>query len=777
MVCKNCGKEVPMGNKFCTNCGWKVQETDSAAAQDVAPASTPVQETAAASAPAQEAAAASEPAQEVAAASAPAQDIAPANEPTQDVTPASVPVQQTIPAEEPAQDAGQTTLLTPDMLPGGMSVQPAAAAGTPVQNTAAAEEPAQDAGQTTLLTPDMLPGGMPAQQAAAAGTPVQQAAAASTPVQNAAAAGAPVQQTAAADTPVQQTVPVSAPAQEAAQAPKKAKGGKNLLLIGAIVVAALVLLLVNASALTNIVKRTFSSPEKYYQWVEKNTAKEAASSAASIYAEYLLESLKVYDTGLEGSLSVELGEAGQDMLSLSGAAGVDLSWLSEANVSYSVISKDKMMQTKVGVGLEKEDLLSLEAIVDVENEAVFLAIPELSKSYIGAEGVDAGNSTLEYVTGSEDTDALELLQAICEKLPEEKQAKKLLERYFDIVLGCMDDVDMTKGKTLRAEGVSQSCTRLEVTIDGDTLQSIVEKVTEALEDDQDVKEIIENLCDELAKQDGLDDLDSEEVYEYFQEACSDLNDEAQYLSNTDAAIIMTVYVDGKGIVRGRKLELKDSYDSFVFEVSYPHKGSSFGFKAAVTSYGDEYALTGTGKDSGGKITGNFSAEYNGAPIVDIAVKKFDVDELKKGYLNGEFTVKAASGVSRLMGMSSAASMLSDMELTLNASMSAKANKLAVSVTEDKELWGKISISANRTSGKKVSAPAEKKTIYIEDYDDFEEYWDTLDFDPLLKKLDKIDVPSEFVDIVEEMADMDPEELISMLDDLLYDVMYEINYYF
>lgn len=742
MICKNCGKEVPVGNKFCTNCGWKVQEADSAAAQDVAPAGGPAQEAVPASVPVQEAAAASVPVQETAAASEPAQDIAPASAPTQDVTPASVPVQQTIPAEEPAQDAGQTT----------------------------------------LLTPDMLPGGMPAQQAAAAGTPVQQAAAASTPVQNAAAAGAPAQQTAAASTPVQQTVPVSAPAQEAAQAPKKAKGGKNLLLIGAIVVAALVLLLVNASALTNIVKRTFSSPEKYYQWVEKNTAKEAASSAASIYAEYLLESLKVYDTGLEGSLSVELGEAGQDMLSLSGAAGVDLSWLSEANVSYSVISKDKMMQTKVGVGLEKEDLLSLETIVDVENEAVFLAIPELSKSYIGAEGVDAGdlsyNSTLAYVTGaSGDTDALELLQAICEKLPEEKQAKELLERYFDIVLGCMDDVDMTKGKTLRAEGVSQSCTRLEVTIDGDTLQSIVEKVTEALEDDKDVKEIIEKLCDELAKQDGLDDLDSEEVYEYFQEACSDLNDEAQYLSNTDAAIIMTVYVDGKGIVRGRKLELKDSYDSFVFEVSYPHKGSSFGFKAAVTMYGDEYALTGTGKDSGGKITGDFSAEYNGAPVVDIAVKKFDVDELKKGYLNGEFTVKAASGVSRLMGMSSAASMLSDMELTLNASMSAKANKLAVSVTEDKELWGKISISANRTSGKKVSAPAEKKTIYIEDYDDFEEYWDTLDFDPLLKKLDKIDVPSEFVDIVEEMADMDPEELISMLDDLLYDVMYEVNYYF
>lgn len=50
----------------------------------------------------------------------------------------------------------------------------------------------------------------------------------------------------------------------------------------------LVLIVANWATLTNTMKRTFSSPEKYYQWVEKNTVKDAAASVASIYSSYLL---------------------------------------------------------------------------------------------------------------------------------------------------------------------------------------------------------------------------------------------------------------------------------------------------------------------------------------------------------------------------------------------------------------------------------------------------------------------------------------------------------
>ena len=95
--------------------------------------------------------------------------------------------------------------------------------------------------------------------------------------------------------------------------------------VGIAAVVVVLLVVFNLSSIKNAAKRTFSSPENYYHWVEKNTAKEAAGTVSSIYANYFLDALKVYNMGTSAEVSVELDEAGQDMLSLAGAAGVDLS--------------------------------------------------------------------------------------------------------------------------------------------------------------------------------------------------------------------------------------------------------------------------------------------------------------------------------------------------------------------------------------------------------------------------------------------------------------------
>ncbi len=521
------------------------------------------------------------------------------------------------------------------------------------------------------------------------------------------------------------------------------------------------LVALNFSALRNFAKRTFSSPEKYYQWAEENTAQELASSAASVYANYLLDSLQIYDTGAAGSFSVELGDAGKDMLSLAGLTGVDLSWLEKACVSYGTYIKDNMAQMQVGIGLEKE-LLTLDVIADMEEYTVWFAIPEISDSYIGVEL--GGLYGMEYLTDAmsfSGEDVTALLKKILKSLPEEKTAKELLTKYVKLALSCLDDVEMKKGKTLRAEGVTQNCTALEVEIDGRTLQDILETVTEELAEDKQVKKLIVELGDTVLEQDipelGEYDFDGEELYELFQELCEELNEEAQDLAYADDGLLMTVYVDGKGVIRGRKFE----YEGASLELAFPHSGSDFGFKAEVSDGGSQkVALTGSGKDKGGKLTGEFAAEYNGLSLVECAVKDFDTDALKKAELSGEFTFKAGSAVGRMTELASAAAMISDMELTLDTKLSAKGVKLGLELAEDKDMWGKISVSAEKKAGKKISAPAEKKTVLIESVEDFEDYWDTVDFKSLLKTLDKQGVPSEYVDLIEDIADLDFEDLLT-----------------
>ena len=278
---------------------------------------------------------------------------------------------------------------------------------------------------------------------------------------------------------------------------------------------------------------------------------------------------------------------------------------------------------------------------------------------------------------------------------------------------------------------------------------------------------------DLLKEYGLDgiDIDSEEVYEYFQDACSELADEAQYIS-FDEELVMSLYVDGNGVIRGRSFEFNDGWSNYTVEILNPHKGGKIGFKAAVTVDNQEFSIAGSGKESGGRVSGDFSAKYNGTAIVDLTVKNFDTDALKKGYLNGTVTVKAASGIGKVLyGMSSVPSMVTDLAVTVDVSMDGKSGKLAVSVAEDKDKWGTVSVSAKKESGKKASVPADKNTVFIEDYSDVEDYWDTVDLDSLINTLDKLDVPSFVTDILEDFADLDGDELLENAEYIIYNNLY------
>ena len=59
--------------------------------------------------------------------------------------------------------------------------------------------------------------------------------------------------------------------------------------IAAVVVVLLVVF--NLSSIKNAAKRTFSSPENYYHWVEKNTAKEAAPYAMGTLSDDILSGM------------------------------------------------------------------------------------------------------------------------------------------------------------------------------------------------------------------------------------------------------------------------------------------------------------------------------------------------------------------------------------------------------------------------------------------------------------------------------------------------------
>ncbi len=547
-----------------------------------------------------------------------------------------------------------------------------------------------------------------------------------------------------------------APVQPVAAAPgipaeKKTSGKKlpvGLLIgIGVAVLAVLVLLifLLTSATVKNWFKKTFSEPEEYYRWVEGKVLEEMATDVTAVYSDYMRESLKIYDTSVSVEAGAQLEEAGMDMLSLAGMAGIDLSWLDSVNLAAGISVKDN----KLSVDLQETELLHIAGVLDLEEENLYLQLPDLNKMYAMIEVEDA-DEFVEY---------FEILQVLYAVSPDDKLVENLLNKYTGLALSCIDDVDMSE-KTIRAEGVSQDCVELEVTIDEKTLADMAEIVLETMKEDEDIKEWVIETYEAIEESDfDMDlDMDAEEFYEELQEAMEDALDEAEYISDYDWEMVMLVYVDSKGNVCGRAME----QDEQSVEVLMVHEGSSFGYSATCEMNDEKIALVGSGKDAGNKLTGEFEVTYNGMGIVEITVEGFDTEKIKTGQLQGTFLVAPSSSLIRAIELSSVSSIVEDLAIQVEAESDTKSVKLVCSVMQEEEKWGSVTLKLTRGSGKTVKIPADKEVVEFEDISDFEDWYETVDWEGYIKKLVKAEVDDEITDMLEEVSEMDAKDLISYL---------------
>lgn len=398
--------------------------------------------------------------------------------------------------------------------------------------------------------------------------------------------------------------------------------------------------------------------------------------------------------------------------------------------------------------------------VDMDN-------PDFAEGFSYIAGVDPD----EYMS------TLELMEMLHKEFPDKKQMEALTAGYLELFLDHVGDVKMRTGKTVRAEGISQSCTSLVIYLDKTDIQNMLTEFLEELKGDEAVEELliqIYDMTDEL-------DLDmgyyrnADDFYDAFLDEIDDILDDMDYYITYHDELEMTVYVDNKGQIIGRTLEFPNSWDEVTLSYVMPHRGSKFGYKGSIEIDGEEISIVGSGKDSGNKLSGDFTVKYEGMRIVDIAVKDFNLKSLKKGYINGNFTVTTASGFSRALDLASSYSYLSGMALVIDISMSKSSEKMSMTLKEDKDIWGTLTIAVNHGNGKKISVPSTKSSILVEDDWDFEDWWDTLKWNDFLKKLDKANLPSKAIDAVEEFSELDIDEVLDRLSDVMWSFMYDLMY--
>lgn len=546
--------------------------------------------------------------------------------------------------------------------------------------------------------------------------------------------------------------------------PEAATAGikKTPVIIGIIAAALIaVLSIINIERINNFIHKTFSSPEKYYQFVEHRKLKESVKKSGEAYGSYKSGLADLYDKSTETEFTIVLEEDGKALRELLEYAGFDVSWFQSASISTNASFKDNTAAERIALSINDTALLSVNVIMD--NGIYYTRIPEISETYIGVDtstqinGFPYRNTRL-YGYAVSDALSPESIQTsyrnLADAYPDRKQLEELISRYMNLVIDCINNVSKSN-TTLSVEGVSQKCTMLKVTIDSGSLQNIAETVLVEMQNDDELQTLIINMLS--ANEDAAgDEAYTDELYNEFQEFLEYLINELDYLSYMDEDMIMNVYVDGKGNIIGRTISFYD----LAFSKLTPEKGGKNGYELSYKYDNDSIRLAGTGTRSGGTLNGNYSMEVNDIPVIDIIVN--NLTGQNNGRLNGRLEIMPSAEVSRIVSKIPKLSFIGYSTLILDFGSASDSNTFKMSLTTTKYDIGSISISSKTGNASVPAIPDSNDIIMIEDEDDIIEWVEGIDLDNLISAMKSAGIPAGFIDELEELNDTLKDDVIDDL---------------
>ncbi len=537
-------------------------------------------------------------------------------------------------------------------------------------------------------------------------------------------------------------------------APKK-KSKKGLFITLGVVALIGILVAVNYARIVNFFHKTFSSPEEYYQYIEAKQVDELVDTYMNGYESYM-DMISFDDKGISVEYTVELGEDLRDLLEMT---DVDVSWLEKINYAMDASIKDEALKLEALVGVNDVDILSGNIIMDFAEEYIYMQYPELNEQYIGASFDEIG---VDYEEGM-----FEIIEVYKEYFPESEELEDLLKKYITIVLEQIDDVE-EETVTLEVGDVSQKCTALEVTIDTETAQKIIEAVMEELSKDEDLEKMLKK-CMGIAEEMGVEDADVDELYDEFMDEIDYALEHIDEIDMGDVEIVMVVYVNGKGEVIGREIEVED----FKYRYAMPREGSSFEMECYIEmpdvfsySYYDTYAeepqlvefgIEGEGKVKGGKITGDFSVKYDSTTYLDIKVEGYNTKKAKDGEMEGTFTFTLPKSVKSMLteGMGAEVALVAgflDYGIEIDMDTDSDGGTVSIAVVDDEEFLVKLTLETESGKAEKISIPSSKEIADPMDEDEMEEWVEDIEWDDILKKLEKADVDEEYIEMIEDFID-------------------------
>lgn len=510
---------------------------------------------------------------------------------------------------------------------------------------------------------------------------------------------------------------------EVAATPKKKKSKKKCAIIssviGVVVAAAAVLAVLFWPKVENFVVKTLASPESYYQHVESENIDSLSNSIAELVG--LLKG----DTADSGNVviknEIKVGDDAINYLAESfNFEKSDLEWLSKIGIDINSSTDEGLAKGDITLLIGENEAFGFEILTDNENGNIYFRIPEVNDKFF-CLALDDGD------------DETSIVKEIFKALPDEKTTAEVVSRYMTVIVESIDKVS-EKSVTIKANGVSEDCTKLTVKIDDKLAKKIVTAVCEKMLEDEQLEGIIKDIAKASEK-------DADEAYDSFIDKIEEMLDEADNIK-LEQELKLNTYVNKDGEVIGREIEA----EGVDFHYYSTKNGSDIGYELVIGNESQKIELLGEGEISNNILTAEYEVIVSGMKALTVKVENYDVKAIDDDKINGTFRVSLTEELCNALSnsdneMSAIISILKDVEIVFSVT-----SDEATTTKMDINKGGKniITFISSQTEGEVENITLPKEYESIDSVEDLGNYFGTNEAEKLLQKIIDAGLPSSFI---------------------------------
>lgn len=535
------------------------------------------------------------------------------------------------------------------------------------------------------------------------------------------------------------------------QIPNQNSSKKKFIIIGGIAAAAVLIGSVCLVSASGFIRRTFSSPEKYYSYVELKAMADGADTFSTIY-DNLLETLENIDEGSHSEISVSLEDGGRSLLG--SVTSEDISWIDTLSFNIDARSDGSSLGSEAEIYLNEEKLMTLHASADFDLQELYMTIPELSNTYIGmpfeTESYDDYSGYSSDIPLSAYSDIYDIITDISDYCPDGKTAEKILNRYSEIIFTNIAEVEKSK-ETLEVGGISQKCTVLEASIKTEDLVSMGQELIDTLRDDKDIKNMIYAFAEDAVLFDTTGSTpDGDELYQQLLSSLDELEEELAYADeySSDTLCTSKIWVGKSDQIVGRNF----TTGSFNFSYARPEDGKSFALESSFATYDGTFSVSGFGKTSGSKENGTYVLSMNGMQLIGLELEDYDTKKAEDGYFSGTIILTPEDDFSALMyDYGEMSNIFSNYSIKMTLDTSDKESSADITILSSNVPMITLSVLSVLESKNSTDFPSGSADVYnMMNEADVMEYVSTINWDTLISSLEKANVPNEYIEQLEIM---------------------------